>query len=382
MLLKHQPGSQVKSRTIRSRVLPVILTLSFIALISANRAGAQFKIVNLVSDQPGVAMLQDTNLVNAWGISLSGASPFWVSNNGTGTSTLYSVNAVTNAPTKVALTVRIPGAGNVTGQVFNGGTGFNGDAFLFVSEDGTVSGWRGALGTNAETLVIGSAANSYKGTARAVVGGNAYLLAANFKTGNIDVFKGTAAAPDLAGKFIDPGIPSGFAPFNIQNLNNKIYVTYALVGPTGDDLAGAGNGFVAVFDTNGNFLGRVGSNGTLNSPWGLALAPASFGALAGDLLVGNFGDGTINVFDLGTNSFEGQLTDGFGNPLAIDGLWGLTVGNNGAAGSSNKLYFSAGPTDESHGLFGVLAAVPEPSSYAMLSAGLLPAWLALKRRKR
>src|SRR5262249_33740813 len=157
--------------------------------------------------------------------------------------------------------------------------------------------------------------NSYKGVALATIGSNTYLYAANFKAGTIDVLKGNAGAPDLTGKFLDPNLPGGYAPFNIQLLGGKLYVTYALVDPvTGDDMPGVGHGFVNVFDTEGNLLAHVGSQGTLNSPWGLALAPASFGALAGDLLVGNFGDGFINAFDIRTDQFVGQLDGLDGNP--------------------------------------------------------------------
>ena len=189
---------------------------------------------------------------------------------------------------------------------------------------------------------------------------------------------------DLTGSFTDPGIPGGFAPFNIQNLGGKLYVTYAKVGPTGDDVSGAGNGFVSVFDTNGNFIMRVASQGTLNSPWGLAIAPNSFKSFAGDLLVGNFGDGTINAFNLSTNSFVGQLDDKNGNPLVIDGLWGLITGNGGSGGSKDSIYFSAGPGDESHGLFGALNAVPEPSSVvlALIAGSVLAVRWRVRRQGR
>jgi uncharacterized protein (TIGR03118 family) len=346
-----------------------------------------FSTINLVSDDPigHPARLTDSNLVNAWGVSYSPSSPFWVSNNGTGTATLYNVNPVTDLPTKLGLTVNIPGNGTVTGQAFNAaaGTGaFNGDNFLFVSEDGTISGWRGALGTTAEVLQLGDPSNVYKGTTLVTTGGNSYLLAANFLTGNIDVLKGNGGAPSLGGNFVDPTIPSGFAPFNIQNIGGKIYVTYAKQAPGGhDDMPGVGNGFVSTFDLNGNFLGRVASMGTLNSPWGLAFAPSTFGVFAGDLLVGNFGDGRINAFDPTTNAFLGQLQQFPGTPLSIDGLWTLTVGNNGGAGSSSKLYFSAGPSDESHGLFGILQpTTPEPTSLALLLLGSVGALVIGRRR--
>lgn len=344
------------------------------------RAGS-FAVTNLVTDDPSInqAQITDPNLVNPWGVSFSPTSPFWVSNNGTGTSTLYSVGPATGLVTKQGLTVSIPGEGNVTGQVFNGGSQFNADRFLFVSEDGTISGWRNALGTVAEILQTGDVANVYKGSALATVGADTYLYAANFRTGAIDVIKGTSGAPDLTGKFVDPNLPAGYAPFNIQLLDGKLYVTYALQDAAkSDDVAGAGHGIVNVFDTNGNLISRVASGGIptspLDSPWGLAIAPSNFGPFAGDLLVGNFGDGRINAYDLATNTFEGPLKGTDGAPLVIPGLWALTPGNDGSAGSSSKLYFTAGPGGESHGLFGAISSVPEPSTavlFGIAALGLL-----------
>jgi uncharacterized protein (TIGR03118 family) len=326
--------------------------------------------IDLVSNQPGVARLQDPSLVNAWGVSYGGSSPFWVSNNGTGTSTLYTVNA-SDIPTKNNLTVKIPGDGTVTGQANTGGglnTPFNGDNFLFVSEDGTISGWRGALGTNAEVLQSASTANVYKGSAFGNANGFSYLYAANFRTGNIDVLKGSAGAPDLTGKFTDPTLPAGFAPFNIQNIGGTLYVSYAMQDPNKhDEVAGAGLGYVNKFDLNGNLLGRVASQGTLNAPWGMAIASSTFGSFAGDLLVGNFGDGMISAYNLATNTFIGLLKDSTGKPVAIDGLWALIPGNGGSGGNKSEIYFSAGPDGESNGLFGALQAVPEPSEMVLIS---------------
>lgn len=176
-------------------------------------------------------------------------------------------------------------------------------------------------------------------------------------------------------------MPAGYAPFNIRNLGGLLYVTYALRDASGhDDVAGAGNGFVDVFDTSGNLIRRVASHGTLNSPWGLALAPAGFGEFSDDLLVGNFGDGRINAFDPITDSFLGQLTDTAGSPITIDGLWGLLVGNGGNGGNPDALYFTAGIAGEEHGLFGSLAAVPEPDT--TLLAGLAVLALVTVRKRR
>jgi uncharacterized protein (TIGR03118 family) len=329
----------------------------------------------------------DAQLINPWGISSSGTSAFWISNNRAGVSTLYSVDPTTNAASKLSLVVTIPGDGSVTGQAFNAGSAFNSDRFLFVSEDGTISGWRSGLGSTAEILQSPSTDNVYKGVTFETIGAHSYLLSANFRSGNIDVLKENTSAPDLTGKFVDPNLPAGYAPFNISKLGDRIYVTYALRSGS-DDSPGPGHGFVSAFDVNGNFLGRIGAMGTLNSPWGLAIAPRGFGSLAGDLLVGNFGDGRISVFSADPNSpaFLGQLTDATtGNPLSIDGLWGLIPGYGNGAGSINDIYFTAGPDGESGGVLGVLQSVPEPSSavlaltaIAAISAG----WIWKKRGRK
>jgi uncharacterized protein (TIGR03118 family) len=364
--------------------------------------GDFISVTNLVTDDQSVnsAQITDPFLKNPWGISHSAGSAFWVSDNGTGVSTLYTVDPTTNVTTKATLGsppdasggVVIPpvGAGTPTGQVSNtaSGTGaFNANSFLFVSEDGTISGWRGALGTRAEILQSPDPANVYKGATLDTTGGHSYLLSANFRSGSIDVMKGDTGAPNLAGKFTDPNLSAGYAPFNIQVLGSTIYVTYALQDAAKhDDDPGAGHGFVSAFDLQGSFLGRIGSMGTLNSPWGLAIAPSSFTGFAGDLLVGNFGDGTINVFsaDPNTPKFLGQLTGMDGKPIVIDGLWGLIPGNDGLGGSSQKIYFTAGPNGESNGLFGVLQSVPGPHSIVLwsIAGGVLAGWSTWKSSRR
>jgi uncharacterized protein (TIGR03118 family) len=359
---------------------------ALLAGFASSAVAVDFVATNLVTDDPSAhpAQIVDAGLKNAWGLSYSPTSPFWISSNGAGTSPIYKVNGATQATTKQGLTVAIPGDGSVTGQVFNSNAAaaFGGDLFLFVSEDGTVSGWRGALGTTAETLVLPSASTVYKGAAFATTAGNSYLYAANFRSGAIDTVKGNAGAPDLAGNFTDPNLPSGFAPFNVQTLGGSIYVTFAQQdADKSDEIAGLGLGIVDRFDLQGNLLARVATGGALDAPWGLAIAPSSFGAWAGALLVGNFGDGRINAFSATDDSFLGQVSGGDGKPLVIDGLWALAPGNDGSAGSSQLVYFTAGPDDESHGVFGVLAvAVPEPSSHVLLIAGLVIVALAARRR--
>ena len=312
--------------------------------------------VNLVSDQAGKAQIQDTNLVNAWGISFSAGSPFWISDNGTGKSTLY---AVTNGVvTRQGLVVNIPGEGNPTGQFFNGTPAFHTNLFIFVSEDGTISGWRGALGVNAEILAQRTNA-VYKGATLATNASGRVLLAANFREGTVDVYDTNV---NLVTQFSDPNAPSGYAPFNVQNIEGLIFVTFAKQDEDKeDDVPGRGHGLIDVlnpqtgqfvrFATGSDAGGRLKE---IDSPWGVALAPNSFGKHGGELLVGNFGSGTIMTFNA-EGEFQGLLKAHRHGAVKIDGLWALTFGNPGSAGgSTDTLFFTAGPDGESHGLFGFL----------------------------
>lgn len=312
-------------------------------------------------------------------------SPWWVSDNGTGVSTLYNGSG-TPQPSNNPLVVTIPPpAGGTppsapTGVVFNpNNTSFGGARFIFATENGTIAAWSG--GTTAVLKVDNSASNSiYKGLAIANNGSDDLIYATDFHNNKVDVFKtgatpGTFAPAALPGNFTDPNLPAGYAPFGIQNIGGKLFVTYALQDATGeDDVAGPGHGFVDVFDTNGNFIERFASDSTLNSPWGLALAPSDFGKFSNDLLVGNFGDGTVNAFDPVTLKALGQLDNPDGSPLRIEGLWSLQFGaGNANSGAANHLYFTAGipgPGEiEDHGLFGFIA-VPEPASAALLLSAL------------
>ena len=340
---------------------------------------------NLVSDISGVADYLDSNLVNPWGITSSSTSPFWISDNNTGVSTIYNGSGQPNA---LIVTIPPPSGGtspsSPTGVVFNGSSDFSGAHFIFATEDGTIAGW--TSGTVAALKVDNSGLGAvYTGLAiGSNISGN-FLYAANFSTGTIDVYDTNYNQAFLAGSFTDPNLPAGYAPFNIKNIGGKLYVTYALQDTSKQDaVAGAGNGIVDVYDTNGNLLQRlVSQGGYLNAPWGIVLAPSIFGDFSNELLIGNFGDGSINAFDPLTGNFIGQMLDSMGNPLSIEGLWGLIVGNGGNGGDVNTLYFTAGISGggniEDHGLFGSLHPIPEPSTILLLGIGLAGGGL-LRRR--
>ncbi len=334
---------------------------------------------NLVSDGFVPADHINPDVVNAWGLVSGPTTPWWIVDNGTGKSTLYSVATGT-----FPLTVTVPGAGgaqgNPTGIVFNGGSGFvvnNGAGtsaarFIFASEDGTLSAFRGVpvvtVVPNAQAPAHGAI---YKGLAIDSDTNGQFLYATDFHNGAVDIFDASFHAVTIPGAFTDPTLPAGFAPFGIQNIAGTIYVTYALQDEDKeDDVAGPGNGFVDAFTTSGAFIRRVASMGELNSPWGLALAPADFGRFSGDLLVGNFGDGRIHAFDPATLTADGEfeavglLHSARGKPIQIDGLWALQFGHgtnaSSANGLRNTLFFTAGPAEEEHGLFGSLVNVQPP----------------------
>lgn len=335
-------------------------------------AAQSYKQFNLVSDIPHFAVRTDPNLVNPWGIALSPTGLIWIADNGTGVSTVYYSNGKPFPKPSAPLIVTIPPPAGLnatatpTGVVFNSTSDFvisNGDIsspsfLIFVTEDGTISGWNSRVNpTNAILVVDNSAFGAvYKGVALGSNGTGNFLFATNFRAGTIDIFDGHF---NFVRSFMDPTIPFGFAPFGIQNIGGSLYVTYAkqLLPNKKDDEPGPGNGFVDIFDTNGILVRRLASQGALNSPWGLALAPAHFGQFSHDLLVGNFGDGRINAFDPSTGTFLGQLQDIQGNPIIIDDLWALTFGKGGDGEKSNILFFTAGIEEESHGLFGRLQAV-------------------------
>jgi uncharacterized protein (TIGR03118 family) len=276
---------------------------------------------------------------------------------------LYAVtNDASGSPhvIKQSLEVTIPGAGNPSGQVSNNTTNFHGDVFLFVSEDGTISGWRGALGTAAEVLKTRPTA-VYKGAALATTVGGPLLLAANFSEGTVDAYDGNL---NLVGQFADSHAPAGYAPFNVQSLEGMVFVTFAKQdADKNDDVAGRGHGLIDVLDLSSRTFHRFATGSAagghlkqIDSPWGLAVAPGTFGEHANQLLVGNFGSGTIMAFDE-YGRFDGFLEHKSGRPVVIDGLWALTFGNGTRAGVPGTLYFSAGPDGERHGLFGSLEPV-------------------------
>ena len=370
----------------RPRLLAVVISAAAMLLLlfvplaayaQANTAPGLYQQTNLVSNLPNVAKFQDSNLVNPWGLSHGPTTPWWVSDNGAGVATLYNGGGQA-FPLASPLVVTIPPpagspAGTTaapTGNVFNGTNGFvvseNGisgpSLFIFATEDGTISGWNRNVDVTHAILKVDrstvGAGAVYKGLA---IAGNS-IYATNFRFGTVEMFDSSF---NLVGSFTDSKLANTcplpnqcYAPFGIQNINGNLYVTFALQNAEKhDDVSGPAHGFVDVFDTSGNLIQRLILHGRLNSPWGLALAPADFGRFSNNLLVGNFGDGRINAYDLNTGEFFGQLRDQTNTPITIDDLWGLGFGNDMNAGKHNELFFTAGINDEADGLFGKITSV-------------------------
>jgi uncharacterized protein (TIGR03118 family) len=359
--------------SLRAVVVSAIV-LSALGWVAAAGAANRYTVDPLVSDNGVAGTMVDHNLVNAWGLAAGPTTPWWVANNGTDTSTLYMETGA-----RVPLVVSV--GGGPTGLVFNGsstefavsdGTSSGAAPFIFASEDGKIRGWSPGvpsppppppalpLSTHTEVAVNNSSKDAiYKGlgiSRRA--NGAARLYAADFHNARVDVFDASWNPIHRKNRFVDPGIPDGYAPFGIQAIGSTVYVAYAKQDPAAEDeAAGPGRGFVDAYWPGGGFKERVATRGKLDAPWGIAKAPASFGRFGGDLLIGNFGNGHINAFARhgGHWEHEGQLRTSHGSPLEIDGLWALQFGNDSAAGSKHKLFFTAGPDEESHGLFGSIS---------------------------
>ena len=369
---------------VRSRVLLGIGLL----LICLPAFAGSYEQVNLVSDIFGIAAGQDTNLVNAWGITYGPTTPFWVADNGAGVATIYNQEGVAAAlvvqiprPDGTCPTAQSPTPATPTGIVFNGNANSflvaagKPSRFIFDAEDGTISGWNS--GTCA-VLEVDNSANKvdgfklgavYKGLAIGTTSSGDFIYATNFRDGVVEIYD---AQFHFKGSFTDPHITpdaanTGFAPFGIQNIDGLLYVTFAMQDDERhDDAAGAGSGFVDVFDLNGKFKHTFASGGVLNSPWGLALAPDGFGKFSHHLLIGNFGDGHINAFDLHSGHSDGPLKNDRHEPIFIGGLWGLKFGGGGkntagalVNGDPNELFFTAGIDHEGHGLFGKIIVDPD-----------------------
>ncbi|MHB8382295.1 MAG: TIGR03118 family protein [Candidatus Binataceae bacterium] len=357
----------------------IVVSVCLVALILAASARAQmpdakqksssYTQTNLVSSMKSLkAKVHDANLINPWGL-VQGPTPFWISDNNAGVSTLYNgsgkVVSIKVGGKHVPFVVTVPPPRNSnsmaapSGVVFNHtATDFNGDLFIFSTEDGTISGWQQADAADAMLHVDNSAIPTtatgavYKGLAIATLNGHQFLYATNFRSGTIDVFDGGYNPVSLTGTFTDPNPIAGFAPFGISLFGtSNLWVSYAMQDAAKHDpVHQAGAGYIDIFTTDGVFMKRFATGGNLNAPWGMALAPATFGALGNTFWIGNFGDGNINAFDAAGNSM-GQPADRHGKPLNVDGLWSLVFGN-GTNASAKSLYFTAGPNKETEGIFG------------------------------
>jgi uncharacterized protein (TIGR03118 family) len=381
-----QPTNQIfksgkMTWTVPGKFAAVMLFVAVLSLQAAAQTGGAYKVTNLISDGSVPAAVTDPTFINPWAISDSGT--WWMSTEGSGQN--FVVSSTATPLGTVSFRVVVPStsglatpAGHPSGSVTTGGaTGMLLPApnstkanFLFSTLDGTISGWNSKLGTAGALcqIVINNTAAGASYTGLAILNPNAttsYILAANFGTGNaIEVYDSTFKPTKLTGSFTDPGLPQGYAPFSVHVLNNQVYVAYALRNATAPfhTVDAVGNGVVDIFDVNGNLVARAATKGNLDSPWGVALAPANFGIFGGDLLIGNFGNGLIHAYDAKTFDYRGELVDGTGKPLTYPSLWellpgGTAVGNTTAVsgGDLNTVYFTAGLTGESHGLFAALS---------------------------
>jgi uncharacterized protein (TIGR03118 family) len=350
----------------KAMILGMLTILGVCSTAFAQQTG--YSQTNLVANTAGVANHTDAQLSNPWGISFIPGQPFWIANNNGGTSTLYDAQG-----NKQSLVVGIPSAsmnpcnpGCPTGTVANSVSGyFGGGAFLFDTEDGIIANWTGQA--NAVVAVDNSATGAvYKGLALLTNNAGIFLLAANFNSGRIDVFDRNFNPTHLTGSFTDPNLPAGFAPHGIHVIDNVVWVTYGMQNAAKHDpTPGAGLGIVDTFDVNGNFTATFATGGNLNAPWGVVVAPATFGTFANDVLIGNFGDGTINAFD-NTGHFLAQVTDSANHVITNPGLWDMVFGA-GGTGDPNTLYFTAGGANQTSGLFATLvpAAVVTNANFSL-----------------
>lgn len=396
---------------LRSWPRRTLLALGLFAAAAASaHAAPLYQQINLVTDDQAAlaaegfapAAFVDPNLVNPWGVAYAPGGPFWVANTGTGTSTVYDGTGRPLPPGN-PLVVNIPQnptpPAGPTGIVFNESSGFqipNGTSpepatFIFSNLDGSISAWNGSGDPRQAVQVVppGDAGRPavYPGLGFGSTGGNSYLYAPNGITGQIDVFDSSFNPVTLPGGFVDPNVPAGLVPFNVQNIDGLLYVTYSIPGPQAIN-ADLGLGAVSVFAPDGTYLRTISTGGDLlTSPWGVALAPEDFGEFSDALLVANFHNeyGYILAYDFDTGEALGALQNPDGSLIDIPGLWAILFGNGGLGGDPDTLYFAAGLTDELHGLFGALRPfqqVPEPGTYALFLTGVLPLALACRRRRR
>jgi uncharacterized protein (TIGR03118 family) len=346
--------------TRRLLLMAALASAVLLAVVPAGATAASdnvYSVTNLVSDVSGQASNTDSNLKNAWGLTSTAGSPWWVADNGTDVSTIYRANGTTaRAPVGVASAPTGAVSNSSSNFVISNGLTSAPATFIFATEEGQILAWTSSVSGDTAMLEASSSGAIYKGIA--IAGDRLY--ATDFHHGRVDVFDGSFQPVNTPGAFVDPGIPAGYAPFGIQNVEGNIIVTYAKQDANQeDDVKGQGFGFVDLFSTTGTFLGRVATHGQLNAPWGIAKAPANFGRFSGDLLIGNFGDGEISAFEPQDGTFElvGQLRTADHKVLAIDGLWALQFGKGATNnGPTTTLFFTAGPDDESHGLFGTITA--------------------------